>query len=81
MSIPADEVLRRLSKGDLLTPTDKSYKAYIGENHEKFYFDEWTITQQDQFIDLVDSGKVNIAHPGHLFITPFFMRRMGHDES
>lgn len=39
----------------------------------KFYFQHFSGAQQQQFIDLYNSGSVRFSLPGHFYVLPFFM--------
>lgn len=64
-----------------VTPTDKSYKAYVrgapgGSSTGKFYFQHLSEEGRTKFVELVNSKAMKLATPGHFYTTPFFCRRV-----
>lgn len=61
-----------------VTPTDKSYKAYVHGlgGSGKFYFQHLSEAGSTKFIELVNSKVMKLAVPGHFYVTPFFCRRV-----
>lgn len=43
--------------------------------HAKFYFQHFSADEQQRFIDLLNAKKLNLAYPGHFYVSPFFARR------
>jgi hypothetical protein len=41
--------------------------------HAKFYFQHFSVEQQQRFIDLLNARKINIGMPGHFYVRPFFI--------
>ena len=70
-SLHPDEFLRRVEAGEVLTPTDKSYKVYLGQS--KFYFQHFTSNQKQRFIELLNQQRVQFAEPGHFYVLPYFI--------
>ena len=68
---PAD-FFAAVEVGEPVGPTDKSYKAYVGGAHKKFYFQHLSKAEQDRFIDLYNQKKMKIGFPGHFYSRPFF---------
>jgi hypothetical protein len=76
-SIDPEDFLKAMAEGQLITPTDKSYKAYAdipGRSFTKFYFQHLDEAQRERFIELVNARRVNWAAPGHLYVMPFFCK-------
>lgn len=73
-SLSPEAFLERAGAGELLSPTDKSYKVYVGHN-EKFYFQHLAPEQQRKFVELHNLGKLKLEYPGHFYVMPFFMAR------
>jgi hypothetical protein len=48
--------------------------------HEKFYFQHLSEEQRTQFVDLMNTRKVNIGYPGHFYALPFFCTRIPRSE-
>jgi len=69
-----DEFLSAVEAGEMVTPTDKNYKAYLGTSR-KFYFQHFDAAQKKRFIELLNAGNVQLAYPRHFYVLPFFMRR------
>lgn len=69
--------LRRVQDGELVVPTDKNYKAYLGHGDETFYFQHLSKEQMLDFIGLFNNNKINFAQPGGFYVMPFFMKRPG----
>ncbi len=67
--------LSLVEAGAEVTPTDKSYKAYINyEGKEtKFYFQHLSQDQILKFIDLLNNGGMKLAFPGRFYTKPFFL--------
>jgi len=70
-SLNPDEVIRLIEIGSCVTPTDKSYKIYLGDNH-KAYFQHFSQSHADRFIGLYNAKKMRIAEPGYFYVRPFF---------
>lgn len=77
-SLHPDRFMELLKAGWFLGPTDKTYKAYIGEHqaiqNAKFYYLHLSSEQCDEFVALYNAGQMNIGYPGHLYVPPFFAR-------
>lgn len=71
-SISPEEFFKLVQEGKEVTPTDKGYKAYI-DGDKKFYFQHLTLEDRQTFIDLYNSKKMRLAHPGHFYTRPFFV--------
>lgn len=41
--------------------------------HAKFYFQHFSVDEQQRFIDLLNAKKINIGMPGHFYARPFFI--------
>jgi hypothetical protein len=62
--------------GVKIGPTDKPYKAYVGEPMSgKFYYQHLDEPQRREFVDLHNDGRINWGPPGHPYVLPFFMGR------
>lgn len=72
-SMSAEAFFEAIGAGAELTPTDKSYKVYVG-GRRKFYFQHLSLEQMQSFIDLWNEGKLRIGYPGHFYVPPFFMQ-------
>jgi hypothetical protein len=62
-----------------LGPTDKSYKVYLSfstKKEKKFYFQHFSVAQQQEFIDLLNAKKVKLGYPGRFYVLPFFCQRL-----
>lgn len=70
-SIRPDELFAAIERGDEITPTDKSYKIYVGHTR-KFYFQHLSEEEQVKFIDLCNEQKINLAYPGYFYVLPYF---------
>jgi hypothetical protein len=83
-SLKPDHFLDRVREGWKIDPTDKTYKAYIhnpsGGQH-KVYFQHLSEDQKREFVDLYNSGTVNLGVPGVFYVMPFFMRPVDSEES
>ena len=71
-SMHPDDFMAAIADGREIGPTDKNYKAYVGSNHDKFYFQHLSASQRHEFIRLVNDGTMNIGYPGHFYVWPFF---------
>ncbi len=64
-----------VSKGAVLVPTDKNYKAYLEyqNSSSKFYF--WHLSKSDinRYIEIAEKKKINFAFPGFFYTKPFFL--------
>lgn len=81
--------MKYLKEGWSLGPTDKNYKAYLGEPIEphkildtieidsrdvaKFYYQHLSEDQKREFVDLLNAKKIKIGYPGYLYSRPFFI--------
>lgn len=45
-----------------------------GSQEAKFYYQHLSDTQRDEFVELVNSGRMRFGYPGHLYVLPFFAR-------
>ena len=70
-SMSPEEFLRRVELGEPVTPTDKNYKAYLGNG--KFYFQHFSEEQCKRLIALVNAKQVKFECPGYFYRLPFFM--------
>lgn len=77
-SLEPERFLQRLHEGWYLGPTDKRYKAYlgpeVGTQHAKFYYQHFSLQQQEEFLALYNSGQMNIGYPYGLYVLPFFAK-------
>lgn len=71
-SMSGGDFLAAVRDGVQVGPTDKSYKAYIGDYDGKVYFQHLDPAQQEEFIALLNAREVNIGAPGHFYVTPYF---------
>lgn len=69
-SIKPDAFLERIRAGEQVQPTDKNYKAYIGER-DKFYFQHFTEEQWHELVRLLNEKKVSFAYPGYFYCLPY----------
>lgn len=74
-SMMPEDVFTEIEKGTEVTPTDKSYKIYVGGSRE-FYFQHFSKDDKQHFIELVNKGAIKLAYPGHFYVTPFFCKRV-----
>lgn len=60
-----------------VTPTDKSYKAYVrgAPGAGKFYFQHLSEAGKARFIELANSKRMRLAFPGRFYVLPFFCGR------
>lgn len=72
-SLRPDKFMEMVESGVEVIPTDKNYKAYVG-NHQKFYFQHLDEVQKNEFIALLNAKAVKIGYPGHFYVAPFFVR-------
>ncbi|MCB1422788.1 MAG: hypothetical protein KDJ69_10045 [Nitratireductor sp.] len=80
-SISEGAFFNAIEAGAKITPTDKSYKAYIdmpGVGHRKFYFQHLSQEGRARFIDLVNKKKINLAEPGYFYVPPYFAAPSAH---
>jgi hypothetical protein len=66
-----EDFLEAVEAGQKITPTDKSYKAYVADT-KKFYFQHLNEEQMTKFIELYNQKKFNFEYPGHFYVTPYF---------
>lgn len=55
--------------------TERWAPHVYGKGHAKFYYQHLSSEQRDEFIDLYNSGRMRLDHPGYLYVTPFFCTR------
>lgn len=75
-SLDPEIALQRIAAQELVTPTDKTYKIYIGDK-QKFYFYHFNEEQRQKFIDLYNLGPSRgmiLETPGYFYVSPYFMR-------
>lgn len=70
-SMSPDDFLDAVRKGVEITPTDKSYKAYV-PGTGKFYFQHLSPEQRETFIELYNDKTMKLGYPGHFYTRPFF---------
>lgn len=69
-----EDFLAAARRGVKIGPTDKSYKAYLGEDgRSKFYFQHLSVAQCDEFVELLNAKAMNIGYPGRFYVLPFFV--------
>lgn len=71
-SVSPEAFMAAAESGVELGPTDKSYKAYVGGS-DKFYFQHLDEAAKRRFVDLLNARSLNIGHPGHFYVAPFFV--------
>src|SRR6202044_1854444 len=64
-SLHPDDFIAALESGERLVPTDKNYKAYLGD-HKKFYYQHLSEDQKRRFIELCNNKQINFGEPGYL---------------
>lgn len=77
-SVSPDYFLSAVERGAEVVPTDKNYKVYLEEevgNVKKFYLAHMDQAQRVQFLELHNTAKMKIGHPGYFYVMPFFVRR------
>ena len=74
-SLDPDEFMAAARAGNSITPTDRSYKAYVDikATSAKFYFQHLSIAHQDELCALVNAKKIKLEHPGYFYVLPFFL--------
>lgn len=72
-SIKPEDFILRINNGEEVSPTDKNYKAYIGD-HDKFYYPHLDEHQRMTFIELYNNRVMKVGYPGYFYRTPFFMK-------
>lgn len=76
-SLHPDAFMASVKDGCKITPTDKSYKAYIAvpdNPHAKFYFEHLSEAQKHEFVQLINDKKLNFTEPGYFYVLPFFVK-------
>jgi len=73
-SISPEALFAAIAAGVEITPTDKSYKVYLGGS-SKFYFQHLNGPQKIEFVRLLNAHEVKIGYPGYFYVLPFFCRR------
>ena len=76
-SMDPEDFMAAVRNGAEVGPTDKSYKVYVDGSKGKFYFQHLSPEQRTEFVDLLNTGSVNIGYPGYFYILPFFIRKAG----
>lgn len=81
-SMHNDAFMEFVRSGGLIIPTDKSYKVYVECKqptyfHGKFYFQHLPEEQARVFVDMMNAKTMNIGHPGHFYVKPFFCAPAG----
>lgn len=72
-SIRPEMLFEAIRRGEVLGPTDKNYKVYVG-GVQKFYFQHLSEEQQQQFVELLNNKTAKTDGP--FYVLPFFMRRV-----
>lgn len=76
-SMHPDAFMQAIADGREIGPTDKNYKAYVGPNSAKFYYQHLSVEQRHAFIDHINARTITIGYPGHFYVLPFFVGRAG----
>lgn len=72
-SLHPDDFIARIEAGEQVAPTDKNYKAYIGDRgRHKFYFMHLSDEQRSKFIQLYNDKTMKIGIPGYFYVDPYF---------
>jgi hypothetical protein len=75
-SLHPDDFMAAVANGDQIGPTDKSYKAYVGDpGYAKFSFQHLSEDQRREFIDRLNAHTIHIGYPGRFYVLPFFATR------
>lgn len=83
-SLKPELLLQNMEEGIVtLGPTDKAYKLYVRSqpnNMNKFYFQHFTVEQQDKFVELYNMNPrpFVMSYPGHFYVAPFFTKLRVH---
>lgn len=74
-SMPPNDFMDAIAKGAEISPTDKSYKAYVQleRGKSKFYFQHLSETQRAEFVRLLNAKKLKFGYPGHFYVLPYFI--------
>lgn len=81
-SMHPNDFLNAIKNGEVIGPTDKSYKAYVKKadgvsDYGKFYYQHLDLKQRYEFCELNNEHKINIGYPGYFYVLPFFVRIEG----
>ena len=81
-SLHPEAFMKLATEGSELGPTDKNYKVYIKAPlldvaMPKFYFQHLPYEDRRNFLDLLNTRKLNIDYPGHFYVLPFFIHKVG----
>lgn len=71
-SITQEVFFAEVEANAVLTPTDKNYKVYVGDNKE-FKFTHLDDAGKTRFIEMYNADKFNMPH-GKFYVQPFFAR-------
>lgn len=74
-SMHPDDFMRAVREGVKIGPTDKGYKAYVGDHDGKFYYQHLNEEQKREFVSLLNERRVHIGYPGHFYVLPYFLTR------
>lgn len=70
-SLHPEVAIKLIESGSLVTPTDKNYKIYLGD-HSKVYFQHFSQSHVDRFIEIYNANRMRIAAPGYFVTRPYF---------
>lgn len=73
-SMAPDDFMDSVRAGVKVGPTDKNYKAYVGDRG-KFYYQHLDEAQCREFVDLHNAKRIIWGSPGYPYVLPFFMGR------
>ena len=60
-------------QADLDTEWERQGSGWLhGNQTAKFYYQHLSDAQRGEFIELVNTGRMRIGYPGHLYVLPFF---------
>lgn len=81
-SISAERFFQAVEDGVEISPTDKSYKAYVKlPFFAKFYFQHLSDEDKTKFIKLANEHKFNLSVPGYFYTTPYFCQKVDRDNT
>lgn len=58
-SLHPDDFMRRVSAGETIGTTTKTYKAYLDAPWAKFYFQHLSVEQRQEFVRLLNAKVIN----------------------
>jgi len=72
-SLSEEQFFDAVDRGEVVIPTDKPYKVYLGPARRKFYFQHLSAAGKVRFVEYLNNRRFTMGYPGHFYVTPYFV--------